>query len=426
MRILVIGQNYWPELTGIGPLTTDLCEYLVATGNDVTVLTSFPHYPAWEIEPGYRGKLFLDESRGGVKVRRSFIFVPRHPNAPRRALSDLSFTLTSALRGVGAANTDVVFTVSPPLTLGLTGYLLSRRYSAPLVTHIQDLIPQTAIAVNLIRNPALIRGLRSLERYVYQRSDAITVICQGFADDLRRRGWHSPQVQLLPNWVDTTFQVEQQQCDRFRAGLGLAADTALILHAGNIGYKQGLESLVGAASVLQGERRIAFAIIGHGARFQEVRAEAERNRLENIVFLPPQPLAVYQAALRAADVCIVCQRAGIVDAVMPTKLLSYMAAGRPVVASVHADSETARVLRRSNGGVVVPPEDPEALAQAILPLSRDRSLAAHLGSEGRRFVEEHFSRHVVLPRYGAFFERFDPASRRNLRAWERRTSLVSQ
>lgn len=396
LHILVATGSYAPDSTGTAPYNTDLCEYLVSRGHRISVVTGLPHYPAWRVPPPYQGKLWLREQRNGVDILRAHIYVPGKRTPFRRILYDTSIGLAAAVRGLLLRDVDLVLAVSPPLQAALAGCLLARLKRAPLLLQLQDILPDLAIALNMLRQPLVIHLAHTLERFVYRRADAILVIAEGFRANLLSKGVADGKLRVLPNWVEASWLRPQAEQNGFRHSQCLADNEFLVFHAGNMGAKQRLTNVMEAAARLRSESGITFYFVGDGDARVALQEYARSRALTNVRFLPLQPRETLPAVLAAADILVLNQSARVVDMVIPTKLLSYMAAARPVVAAVASASETARLIEQAGCGIVVPPEDPDALAAAICRLRADRVLAAQFGERGRRFAEHHFARERIL------------------------------
>ena len=405
MRILIIGLNYLPESTAIGPYTAGLAEHLLRVGHDVEVLTGFPMAPQWRVWDGYRGRWFSRERINGVKVTRSYLFVPREPRrALSRAAFDTSFFLSSLVAGLVVRPCDVIVAVSPPLQTGLTAWLLARAWQSRVLVHVQDLVPDAAIATGMIREGTrTARVARALEHFVYRRASKISVICDGFRRAMERRGVPSDKIRLLPNYIDLEFMQPTPKRSGFRLRHGLADDAFVVMYSGGLGAKQGLETLLGAAAHLQADSRIQVLIVGEGPPLDDLRGRAARECLRNVTFLPLQPRETLPQQLGAADVLVITQRRAVTDVVFPGKLLYYMAAGRPIVAAVNPDSETGRFISAHGVGLVSPPENPASLASAVMGLAAGQDET--LGKRGRALVERMFDQRVVLPAFQATIER---------------------
>jgi colanic acid biosynthesis glycosyl transferase WcaI len=393
----------------MAPLNTELCEYLVSRGHEVSVATCFPHYPEWKVPPAYRRKLWQRETRNGVAIFRSYNYIPSRRTTIRRILYDTSFGLSAALRGLPIGQVDLVLAVSPPLQAGLAGCFLARLKGVPLLLEIQDLVPDLAIAVGMLRNPWAIKLAQMLENFIYRRSDGILVISEGFAANLAGKGVPKSKVSFLPLWVDSQFISPRNRIGPFRETHQIPEAQTVVLYTGNMGAKQNLENVLEAAVHLQTQPDVSFFFVGDGSEKTRLQEHARDRALSNVRFLPlvpPQPRELLPQMLAAADILILNQSAHVVDTVIPSKLFTYMAAGRPVVAAVSPSSQAAACIRQSGSGITVAAEDPAALASAISQLKADKELAERLGRQGRHFVEEHCARERILRKYEDAFARF--------------------
>jgi colanic acid biosynthesis glycosyl transferase WcaI len=404
MRVLILGLNYLPESTSIGPYTADLAEYLQGCGHQVRVVTGFPMAPQWKIWEGYRRSLFRREIINGVPVQRTWLYVPSQPRrASSRILFDLSFTLSAFIGGLFAEPCDLVVAVSPPLQLGLTGWLLSRLKSAKFFLHLQDLVPDAAVATGMLpENSRAVKIARALEKFIYSRADSIGVICEGFARNLAHKGVPAEKLARLPNYIDLNFLKPFPRYNSFREQHQIGAEQFVVMYSGSIALKQGLNVLVEAAAELRDQPNIRFYLIGEGPYLPDLQKRAEELGLNNFHFLPLQPREGLPQQLAAADALLITQKQAVTDIVFPGKLLYYAAAARPIIAAVSAESETGRFIADRQIGLVVPPETPQALAGAILKLYREG--IGQYGERGRQVASEEFDRRVVLQRFSEHLE----------------------
>jgi colanic acid biosynthesis glycosyl transferase WcaI len=278
--------------------------------------------------------------------------------------------------------------------------LLGGLKHAPFFFYIQDLVPDAAVLTGMLREGSRpVRIARAIEQFVYARARSIGVICDGFARNLYAKGIAPRKVAVLPNSIDLDGFAPQPRENEFRKQHDVAVDEWLVMYSGSITFKQGLHTFVQSAAQFTPGDGVRFLLIGEGSYLDELYAQADALNLPHLRLLPLQPRAALAAQLSAADVLVITQRRTVTDVVFPGKLLYYMAAGRPIVAAVNVDSETGRFVNQNQVGVVVPPEDPQELADAIRYLKQQRSEALHLGQNGRRVVEEQFDRRIVLGRF---------------------------
>lgn len=407
MRILFLAINYAPERTAAAPFNSGLCEYLSSQGHDVKVVTGFPYYPEWRVWDGYRGKLYTSERMANVPLRRVWHSIPSRPSSlVQRLAHDLSFTFATFVAGLFSGPCDLIYCVCPPPTLGLTAYLLSKIKRAPYIIKLTDLASDAALATGILEDGMAMRLARVLERFVYRKAETVVCLCEGFIARLTALGIDPQQLHLIPDWGDTEFIRPIQGAETFRRQWGLAPGQLLVLHTGNLGKKQGLTNVVEAAQLLHDDARIMWLLIGDGEERTLIERQVTDRKLSNLRLLPLQPRESLPEIYAAADVLLLNQKASVEDSVIPSKLLTYMAAGQPVLAAVSDKSEAARHIRRAECGLVVPAENPAALVEALLRLQRDSDLRARLGANGRIYAERHFTKRRVLQDYEELLSRF--------------------
>jgi colanic acid biosynthesis glycosyl transferase WcaI len=403
VRILVIGINYAPERTSVGPFTAGLCEHLAAQGHQVTVVTAFPYYPEWRVWDGYRGSLYRREILNGVTVHRVAHYVPRKASRVFERLAyDFTFTISAFVAALFTPKCDVIYCSCPPPTVGLAAYVLGKIKGVPYVMKLTDLASDAALATGIMKEGLAIRMARALEGFLYKKARTVVCLCQGFIEKLTARGVPAEKFRLIPDWGDTERIRPVESDGTFREANGFGPGQFLILHSGNMGKKQNLINVVNAAEYSQGEIDLVWVLVGEGEDLPALKRAAE-DRAPNLSLLPLQPAAAMPQMYAAADVLLLNQIAAMEDAVIPCKLLTYMAAGRPIVAAVNENSEAARVIRRAQCGVIVPAEDPEALSTAMLALQSDPELRRELGANARLYAEMHFTKASVLEAYDEFF-----------------------
>lgn len=404
MRILVVSLYYEPDrCQSNGPIIRALCDDWAEAGHEVTVLTSFPHYNRDSVWAEYRGRLFQRDRVGKVRVIRSYIYVPRERSSVGRIFNYLSFNLSSTLAGLFAGRQDVIFVMSPPLTIGLTAFALGLVKRIPYCYNLQDIWPEVAVRLGMLRGRWTIRVFERLEKFIYRHSHKIFAISEEFKANLRGKGVADDKVEVIPNFADTDFIRPMAKANPFSQAQELT-DKYVVLYAGNIGLSQGLEVILDAANHLRNQSEIVFLIVGQGARRDALVAEVERRGLGNVRFLPLQPESDLPLLYASCDVALIPLRRGAAESSVPCKTYSIMAAGRPYIAGVDRNSYIWRLTTGAGCGLCVEPEDGWALAEAVLRLQSDPTMAQAMGRNGREYVTRHFAREVITSRYRAALE----------------------
>lgn len=400
--LLIVSAWFPPEPAPFGQMMYELARHLADHGLTVDVITSVPNHPHGVPYEGWRNRLLQEERPvPGLRVLRVGV-LPRRASQrvrPRstllRALAFLWFTAASFVVAMWKTRPRAVFAVLQPLTLALPMLILAKAKRAGLVFNVQDLHPDALVALGLIRQAWLIRALRGVERMAYRYCDALAVISEGFRQHCLERGASADRVRVISNWIDLDEVRPDTAPSGLRARLGLQADDFVALYAGTIGLVSGAEVVLEAAALLQ-ESGVRFAFVGEGPLVPRLQAEARRRGLKNVGFLPFQPRELLGDVQSLGDVSLVTLLPGHGTTSVPSKVLGYLAAARPVVAAVDPDCETARFLLAARAGVVVPPGDARELADAIVALRSDRDGAQRMGEAGRRYLEERLAKERVL------------------------------
>lgn len=403
MRIIIYSYNYYPEPIGIAPLMTELAEGLVQRGHEVRVVTGMPNYPERQIYPSYRGKLYTTELRNGVAIQRSYVLVRPRPNLLERVVLDASFVVSSFIHALRGKRPDVVFLTSPPLPIAVPAALLGWLHRCPVILNLQDIIPEAAIHVGLLSNKKLIWIFEGLEKFAYRTATKISIIADQFADNLISKGVSPQKLVVIPNWVDTDFIFPMsREHNYFRTAYKLEGKF-VFMYSGNIGLTQGLETVVRAAKLLVNLPELVVIIVGEEKAIGRLQKFAQELGAINVICVPFQPRNLLPQMLAAMDVGLVIQKQNVIAFNMPSKIQPILASGRPIIASVPLNGTAAGVVRSSGGGLVVPPEDINALAGAMVNLYKNRQQAAELGKCGREYALKHFSFEQALDNYENLF-----------------------
>ncbi|HEX2236765.1 MAG TPA: glycosyltransferase family 4 protein, partial [Actinomycetota bacterium] len=345
MKLVVLCPHFAPDVAPTGAVMTRIVWELGRRGHKIEVLTSLPWYREHRVEPGFEGRLVRWEDTPWGRVTRIHPFPTSNKrDLVRRALAFGGFSALAAALGARGADADGVLAMSPPLTLGLSGWAVARARGAPYVFNVQDVFPDVAIELGMLRSPALIAASRRLERLCYERADAVTVLGDDLRANVAAKVGRAEKVRVIPNFVDTEWITPRARANEYRARHGLEG-RFVVMYAGNVGLSQSLELILEAARELARETEVAFVINGQGA----ARADLERRArdLDNVLFVDLQPEETLPDLLAAADVHVVPLKRGLARASVPSKTLSILAAGRPLVASVDPGSEIARLVERA-------------------------------------------------------------------------------
>lgn len=401
MKILVWGINYAPEATGIGPCNTVLCEFLRAAGHDVEMVTTFSYYPAWKKREEDRRVIWRTDVINDVPVHRCWHYVPTRVRWWKRIIHEATFVLTSLPRMLTRPRPDLVIAVSPPLLLGPASWLVSLLRGTRYVFHVQDLQPDAALGVGMLRDDAFTRLLYAAEAFSYRHAWGVSGISRGMLAAFSKKGVPTDKHIYFPNGIRIGTPPPR---GAFRARQGFAAEDFVAVYSGNIGVKQGLQGLVRAARMVK-DRRIRIVICGDGA--QRYLIEQEVEGLGNVRLLPLLPDQEYREMLADCDVAIITQVAGSGRAFFPSKLLNPLAFGRPILSVADTDSELARAVAEGGFGCNVLPDQSEALAEALERLAANPRQLAEWGRAGREWVEQFEQKRVLA----AFLERVCPAAK---------------
>jgi colanic acid biosynthesis glycosyl transferase WcaI len=407
LRILLWGINYTPETTGIAPFNTGLAEFLAEQGHEVEVVTAFPYYPQWRKQPADRGRLFRTQQIRGVTVHRCYLYLPGKVNALRRIVHELSFGLSSFVRVLTRRRADIYVVVSPPLGLGLFAWIATRLKRSRYVFHVQDLQPDAAVGLGMLRAGGFVRMLYGLERLAYRHAAAVSGIAPGMIEAFARKGVGRDRCILFPNWLRDSARA--RAAAGFRARQGIEPSHFLAVYSGNLGRKQGIEILLEAARLLAASAahdpaaaRVRILIVGAGAAREELEEKIARLALPNLRLLPLLDDGDYAAMLDEADAGLITQAAGTGGFFFPSKLLTVLHAGLPVLTVADAASELAHAVAHGGFGLNSPPDEPQMLADNLRRASADPRLCAAL-AEGTAWVER-FDPALVLPQFARQLE----------------------
>ncbi|MFL6029920.1 MAG: glycosyltransferase family 4 protein [Gaiellaceae bacterium] len=387
-RLLVLNQYYWPGVEATAQLLTELCEAL-AEDVEITVITGVLH--GHEHEPR---RLV----RNGVEIIRVPSTSFERSRLLARASNYATYLSNALLRGLRRRRPDVVLCMTDPPIVADIALLVARRYRAPLVVISQDVFPEIAVQLKRLENPVLMSLLRGLVSVYLRRADRVVAIGETMRKRLEAKGARPDRVEVIPNWVDTK-RLEPHGKHTWWAREAGFEEKFIVMHSGNVGHAQDLDSLVRAATFLRDLDDLLIAIIGTGARHAELVALAERLETDKVLFAYYQPRHLLAQSLSAADVHVVGLAPGLAGYVVPSRLYGILAVGRPVIVAADPESETAQVVEEIGCGILVPPGRPELLARAIRDAHGGKYELDAMGARGRAWVEREADRSVAVRRY---------------------------
>ena len=401
MRILLLGLNYTPELTGIGKYSGEMMEWLAGRGHEVRVVTTPPYYPAWKVREDYSWWKYRKEvSPASVHIYRCPLWVPSRPSGISRMVHLGSFATSSlpVMLAMVGWRPDVVLTVEPAFFCAPSTILTALLSGAAAWLHVQDFEIDAAFDLGLLPAAGAIHNFAlAYERLVMRGFDRVSSISSNMVKRLAEKGVPKHKREHFPNWVDIDSIRPLDGPNQIRRELGIDDDQIVLLYSGNLGVKQGFEMLPQLAQQLHDDLRLHFVFCGDGA----FRPQLERMTagLGNVSLLPLQPLEKLNELLNAADIHLLPQKEGAAALVMPSKLTGMLASGRPVIATASPGTQVADAV--SGCGINIAPGDPNALLDAVLALASNATLRRELGLAARLFAEENLGREQVLRRFEA-------------------------
>jgi glycosyltransferase involved in cell wall biosynthesis len=386
-RLLVLNQYYWPGVEATAQLLSELCEAL-ADEFDVTVVTGM--VPG----AGSRGRA----TKNGVQIVRVGSTAFDRSRISLRALNYLTYLGLSLFEGLKVEPPDVVLCWTDPPVIADLALILARRFEAPLVVVSQDVFPEVAVALDRLDNRPLVEVLRLATRLYLKRADRVVAIGDTMRERLVHKGAERNRIVVIPNWTDTSG-LEPRERDNAWAAEHELTNTFVVMHSGNIGHAQDLDTLIRAATFLRDLEDLRIVLIGGGARRDELKKLARVLEVDNVRFMGYQPRELLADSLSAGDVHVVGLARGLSGYVVPSRLYGILATGRPVIAAAEADSETAKVVEQVGCGVVTPPGRPELLARAIRRAYDGELDLEEMGRRGREWVISEADREIAVDRY---------------------------
>jgi len=387
-RLLLLNQYYWPGVEATAHLLSELCEGL-AEDFDVTVVTGRLHG---------RPELPTRETRNGVQIIRVKSTSYDRSHLLRRALNYVTYLVATPLTALAQPRPDVVVCGTDPPIIGNVALVIARRRRAPLVVISEDVFPEVAVALNRLDNGPLVQLLRVLVSNYLRRADRIIAIGEVMRRRLEAKGVPADRLRVIPNWANVSALSPQPKLNPWSVERGVA-DRFVVMHSGNVGHAQDLDTLIRATTLLRDLDDLLVLVVGTGARRAELAELRDVLEADKVEFLEFQPRDVLPQSLAAADVHVVGLARGLAGYIVPSRLYGVLAAGRPVIAAAEEESETAHLVRDARCGTVVPPGDPLRLAEVIRACHDGVYDLAEMGRQAREYAETHADRSLAVSRY---------------------------
>jgi len=397
MRILLLTQYFPPEAGAAQVRLKEVAAGLQRFGHTVTVVTGFPNHPTGVIPPEYRGHWRMRDEVDGIPVWRTWIYPVQRGRFWKRLLNYFSFVFSSFWGLSKAGKHDILLFESPPLFLGITALVYAWFARTKIIMNISDLWPESAVALGLVQSRWMIRAAEWLERLLYRQAWKISTQTEGIRDSLLRRGVPQEKVTFLPNGVNLELFAPRPRDQGLAAELGYEDDDFVLIYTGTMGYAQGLESVLAAAAMLRHDPKIKFLFVGDGTEKPRLEEIARQEGLANVRFVEFQPVREMPRYFSLAGASIVpLKKRKLFEGARPSKMFPALGSAVPVIYA--GEGEAAGLVLKSGGGVVVEPENPEQLAQAVVALRHDPQRRA-MGERGRRFVAENYAWSQILRRW---------------------------
>jgi colanic acid biosynthesis glycosyl transferase WcaI len=392
-HLLVLNQYYWPGVEATAHLLAELCQALAAD-YCITVITGVTRNPPTDVGCVVHEGVTIIRVRSTRFDRRRLLL---------RAINYLTYLVQSLIEALRAERPDVVFCMTDPPVIANVAFVIARRFRAPLIVVTQDVFPEVAVELKRLENPLIVGLLRAAIRFQLHHADRVVAIGETMRKRLEAKGAQRDRLRVIPNWVDTDSTTPQPRQNEWAVEHELS-NRFVVMHSGNVGNAQDLDSLVRAATFMRDLEDLSILIVGSGARHAELVELAGRLETDQVRFLSYQPRERLPWSLASADIHVVGLARGLSGYVVPSRLYGILSAGRPVIVAADDDSETAELVRRVGCGIVVPPNRPDLLAQAIRSAHDGEIDLAAMGALGRAYVVADADRAVAVARYRRVLE----------------------
>jgi colanic acid biosynthesis glycosyl transferase WcaI len=397
-RILVLGINCLPELTGIGKYTGEMVSWLAENDHETTMITGFPYYPNWKVQEPYHGRWYKKEKMfaENLTLYRCPLYVPANPSGLKRLIHEGLFFVSAGFivfKMLFQKKHDVIFAVAPPFHLAILALFYRFFKGGRIVYHVQDLQIEAAKELKMLK-PWMFDMLFGIEKFILRKMDYVSTISEGMMVKVKDKAFG--KLMFFPNWVDTENFYPLPNRNNLKLKWGFNKDEHIVLYSGSIGEKQGLDSLIRIADALQEKKNIKFLICGTGPYKRDLIRMTEERGLRNLTFLPLQDFDVFNEFLNMADVHLVLQKANASDLVMPSKLTAILAVGGLALVTANEGTTLHKVIKSHDMGVVIPAEEESLLAETIVSTAgSDHDIVRR---NARKYAEQYLDKNNILPK----------------------------
>ena len=397
MRILMLTQYFPPESGAAQVRLKELAKGLQRNGHEVTVVTAFPNHPSGVIPPHYRGHWRMKDEVEGIPVWRTWIYPVQRGRFWKRLLNYFSFVFSSFWGLSKAGKQDILFFESPPLFLGITALVYGWFTHTRIIMNISDLWPESAVALGLVNSRWMIKAAEGLEKLLYRKAWKISTQTEGIRTSLVERGVPKEKVTFLPNGVNLELFAPRERDVEMAKKLGIKEEDFVLIYAGTMGYAQGLESVIRTAEILKAKTDLRFLFVGDGTEKPMLEALVKEKGLSNVSFVDFQPVQEMPRYFSLSSASIVpLKKHKLFEGARPSKMFPALGSAVPVIYS--GEGEAAELVLSSGGGVVVEPENSEALARAIVELKENPD-RREMGRKGRQFVKDHYTWSEIIQKW---------------------------
>jgi colanic acid biosynthesis glycosyl transferase WcaI len=398
LKILLLTEYFPPEIGAGANRAFELASRWCSKGAVVTVLTGFPDYPNGIIPENYKGRILMSEKMGEINVVRTFIYPAPNSGFFRRVLSFFSFTFSSILIGTRAVKeNDVIIATSPPFSIGIAGYLISKLKNIPFIFEIRDIWPASVVQLGQLRNKFAIGIFEKIEMYLYKKAIKIITVTDSYITDLVSRGVNSKKISVIQNGVDLNY-FRPTNADPVLIKKYDLENKEVIAYIGTHGLSHSLGTVIEAANNMRSNDEFVFLFVGDGAEKEALKNEAKNLNLSNIRFVDSIPRKELKKYYAISDILLVpLKKIPVFKTVLPSKIFEIMAMGKPIITSV--DGECKKLIKLSGAGIYAEPENAMDLTSKILKLYKEPESKIEMGNSGRLYVEKYFDRNTLADKY---------------------------